>query len=64
MNLQVIDIRGRKIRTLWQGSLDSGDQQLLWDGKDDNGKGVSSGIYLYQVTTAGSMVSGKMVLAR
>ncbi len=64
VDLQVIDIHGRKVRTLWQGNLNSGEQQLLWDGKDDHGKGVSSGIYLYQVTTSGSMVSGKMVLAR
>jgi len=44
--------------------MSAGQQQLLWDGRDDRGKGVSSGIYLYQLETSRSSLLGKMVLAR
>jgi hypothetical protein len=64
VEIQVIDVRGQKIRSLWNGDLNEGQHQILWNGRDDNGQSVSSGLYLYQVKSGSSTVTGKMVLAR
>jgi FlgD Ig-like domain len=64
VDIQVVDLRGQKVRTLWQGDLAEGDHQLLWDGRDDQNQSVSSGLFFYQVSTQKSTVTGKMVLVR
>ncbi len=43
--LAVYDVRGRRVRTLAQGPLTVGPQEVPWDGLDDQGRGVPSGQY-------------------
>lgn len=64
VEIKVMDIRGQKVRTLLQENLYAGQHEIPWNGRDENGQSVSSGLYLYQVTTATSSMTGKMVLAR
>ena len=47
--LSVYDLLGRKLRTLMRGDLKSGEHRVVWDGRDDSGHDVSSGIYLYRL---------------
>jgi plastocyanin len=49
VSLNVYDILGRKARTLVSEHLSSGYKSVLWDGKNDSGKDVASGIYFYQM---------------
>ena len=44
--LDVYDTEGRKVRTLVQGKDDEGPHIAKWDGRDDSGRRVSSGMYL------------------
>ncbi len=44
--LRVIDILGRHVRTLLNSDLQSGTFEFVWDGRDDAGSQVSSGIYI------------------
>ena len=44
--------------------LDKGVHQLLWDGVDNGGNPVSSGVYLYTINYTGALHSGKMLLMR
>lgn len=48
--LTIYNLTGRKIRTLSEGRKSAGQHRLVWDGKDENGDTVSSGIYLYRLT--------------
>lgn len=64
VEITVLDIRGQRVRSLWNGNLEAGNHQLVWDGRDELGQSVSSGLYLYQVTTGAFTETGKMVLAR
>ncbi len=43
--VQVFDPRGRRVRTLVEGRLEAGRHDLVWDGTDDAGRAVSSGVY-------------------
>jgi len=49
INLNIYDILGRKIRSLISEKVSSGYKSVLWDGKNDSGKDVASGIYFYQL---------------
>jgi hypothetical protein len=48
--LTVYDLIGRRIKTLFEGDCNSGDTQFAWNGKDDNNKNVSSGVYCYRIS--------------
>lgn len=61
--LGIYDIAGRLVRTLFEGNV-SGSKSLVWDGSDNNGNIVSSGIYLYSLKTADNTICRKMILLK
>jgi len=63
VTLEVYDITGRKIRTLLQGYQSGGDI-VEWDGKNDRGQPVASGIYIYRLRKGNQQQSRKMILLR
>ena len=54
VSLNIYDILGRKARTLVSEHLSSGYKSVLWDGKNDSGKDVASGIYFYRIEVGDS----------
>ena len=50
--LVLYDVRGRQVRTLHDGWLDQGRHEFTWDGRDDDGQALSSGIYLARAVSA------------
>jgi hypothetical protein len=46
VTLRVYDVRGSLVRTLVDRSLEEGEHEVLWDGRDEEGLSVSSGVYL------------------
>ena len=53
VSLRVYDVLGRRVRQVWQGPLGAGRHRFTWDGRDEEGKGVAAGVYLYQVEVDG-----------
>jgi parallel beta-helix repeat protein len=51
VNLDVFDMTGRKVATLENGHFKAGTYSVVWDGKADSGRLLSSGIYFYQLKT-------------
>jgi hypothetical protein len=47
--LSIFNVVGQKVRTLVDESKEAGYHRIVWDGKDDVGNGVASGIYLYRI---------------
>jgi tripartite motif-containing protein 71 len=64
VQLRVHDLRGRLVRTLVDGDAPGGSQQATWDGRDDRGRGLASGIYVARLTTADGGQSVRMTLVQ
>jgi len=62
--LVVFDVRGRQVRALVDGVLESGTHRIVWDGRDGAGRRVGSGIYFYRLDAAQTASVRKMVLAQ
>ncbi len=50
-SIEVFDLLGRQVKTLVSAELESGRYEILWDGTDEGGHDVASGIYLYKLDT-------------
>jgi len=64
VSLAVYDLSGRQIRSLVDGHLPPGDYRREWDGLDDRGRSVSSGVYCYQLVAEEYRATRRMVLLR
>jgi hypothetical protein len=65
VRLGIYDVTGRLMRLLVDGELQrAGDQRLRWDGLDDGGRPVASGVYLYRLEVADQSFTRKMVLMK
>ncbi|MCK4297780.1 MAG: T9SS type A sorting domain-containing protein, partial [Candidatus Marinimicrobia bacterium] len=64
VNISIYNVLGQKIRTLSDTKKIEGYYKVIWDGKNDRGEIVPTGIYLYVLTTDKSRFSKKMVLIR
>jgi hypothetical protein len=64
VNLTVYNLVGQKVRTLVEAKLDLGEYWIAWDGRDDWGMPVSSGIYLYRMKTDNYSELRKMILSK
>ena len=53
VSLMVYDVLGRRVRQVWQGPLGAGSHRFVWDGRDEAGKAVAAGVYIYQVEEDG-----------
>lgn len=63
--LVVFDVRGRKVREIYQGGFAAGSQDLVWDGRHDDGTPAASGLYLYRLDLAGQApLTRSMVLLK
>ncbi len=64
VRLEVFNLLGQRVRTLVNGDMEAGYKTVVWDGKDESGKAVSSGIYLYKLSATGFEKSQKMLLLK
>jgi hypothetical protein len=63
--LAIYGVSGRLVRTLVSSArLAVGDHEVLWDGRDDAGRGVASGTYFWRLTVAGEVAAGKLIVVR
>ncbi len=64
LGLKVFNVRGELVRTLIDEGRKAGSDHITWDGTNDQGSGVSSGIYFFEARTAGEVKVGKMTLIK
>ncbi len=64
VNLEVFNLLGQKVKTLFSGNQKAGSHQMGWDGTDRSGRFVSSGLYFYRLETESSAEVKKMMLVR
>lgn len=49
VTLKIFNIRGEEVQALFQGTLEAGFHSIHWQGKNNYGQSVSTGIYIYQI---------------
>lgn len=64
VSLNIYDLLGRKIQTLVNQHLSWGYKSVLWDGKDNSGNDVASGIYFYRLKVGDFCQTKKLVLLK
>ena len=64
VTVKVYDVNGALVRTLVDGIKDGGSYTVIWDGRNNRGASVASGIYLYRMETTGFSKTKKTVLLR
>ncbi|MBU0742300.1 DUF362 domain-containing protein [bacterium] len=64
VELRVHDASGARIASLLGGHLDAGGHEASWDGRDDDGREMPSGVYYYRLRQGVARGSGKMTLIR
>jgi serine protease len=62
--VQLFDISGRLVRTLVDGRYPAGERLVRWDGKDDRGESVGSGVYFFRVTTPDGVETQRVAVLR
>lgn len=62
VKLTIFNILGQKVKAWVDEWQRPGAKQVIWDGKDESGEDVASGVYLYRITAGGLTQSKKMVM--
>jgi spore coat protein A len=62
--LRVFDVKGRLVKTLAEGSFSAGLHVLDWDGKDNSGRNLATGIYFYRLKSGILTETRRMVVIR
>ncbi len=62
VTLEVYDLLGHKIATLVYGVRSAGEHHVQWNGTDDAGLAVASGVYFYRLASQSRVETRKMML--
>ena len=62
--LNVYNLKGQLVKKLIDATMPAGPTMISWDGTDDNGNTVSSGIYSYRLQSGGKNITRKMMLMK
>ncbi|MFC1563429.1 C10 family peptidase [candidate division KSB1 bacterium] len=64
VSLKIYNINGQVVKTLISGKLPAGNHTVKWDGRNEAGQKVSSGIYIYHIRAGGFTATKKMILIK
>jgi hypothetical protein len=64
INLEIYNIKGQKVKTIYSGTAEPGRHSMVWSGVDSSNKAVGSGVYFYQLQTAEKTYHRKMLLMK
>ena len=64
VGLTIYNLAGQEVVTLAQGQREAGTHTLRWDGRDDGGRELASGVYLYRLRAGQQVETRKLLLLR
>ncbi len=62
--LAIFDVTGRRVKTIHDGHLESGPHSVVWQGRDEGGRPVASGVYYLRMETVAGVQHRKMMLLK
>jgi hypothetical protein len=64
VTVEIFNISGRRVKTLAKDNYETGKYNLVWNGENDSGKKLSSGIYFYRMKTSTYQKSKKFIMLK
>lgn len=65
IRLEIFNVLGERVKTIYDGIIEPGRYWFNWEGRNENGEGVASGVYLYRMSTDQRMrFVKKLILVR
>ncbi len=64
VRIEIYNMKGQLIRTLVNDMVDKGHHQLVWNGRDNNGNSVASGVYQYRMQAGEYKATRRMMLMK
>ena len=65
VSLKIYNTAGQLVRTLIKDEIfQTSDHEVIWDGRNDFGKSVSSGLYFYRLDASGEIKTKKMIFLK
>lgn len=64
VSLKIYNHRGQLVRSIHEGYKEAGDYRLNWDGKDDKGAALSTGVYFFRLEAGKKVFTQKAVLMK
>jgi tetratricopeptide (TPR) repeat protein len=64
VSVSIYNIKGQKIKDLFSDHLPTGEHSVVWNGRDNRGRSVASGVYFYRITTGNDTTVKKMLLLK
>ncbi|MDD2361180.1 MAG: FlgD immunoglobulin-like domain containing protein, partial [Syntrophaceticus schinkii] len=62
--LEIYNLKGQRVTSLLNETRGAGKHTITWDGLDEAGRPVSSGLYFYRLTTPQRTISAKMLMIK
>ena len=63
-SLEVLDLQGRRVRSLVRGMQEAGRHHVDWDGRDESGNPVGPGVYFYRLNSERVTHTQKVAVVR
>ncbi|MDZ4121956.1 MAG: T9SS type A sorting domain-containing protein, partial [Candidatus Cloacimonadaceae bacterium] len=64
VRVEIFNLRGQKVSLLAQEHMARGKHQVVWNGTDDNGSNVGSGMYIIRLATTTDTKTAKVLLMK
>ncbi len=64
VKIEIYNAAGKLVRTLVDGRQEAGEKSAVWDGTNDVGQKVASGVYMYRLSADGRVSDKRMVLLK
>ena len=64
IKISVYNLKGQRVTTLFDDYRKSGKYTVDWNGKNENGKSVRSGVYFYKLSTSDKKIVKKMIVLK
>ncbi|HHE37647.1 MAG TPA: T9SS type A sorting domain-containing protein [Candidatus Cloacimonetes bacterium] len=64
ISIEIYNAKGQKVRKLLDKKMEAGNHQVIWDGLDDQGKRVASGVFFYKISLNDEQLMKKMIMLK